>query len=343
MTVDSNNTFGKDKRRPMIQAFIKKIFGKYSSRMSESQKESDSLSLSKSAYRGNSIGKLRSQLAQDPSNPILHCQFAEECFQKGKTSLAWAELKTALALGIDRKSIERLEDEISSRLPKKEEMDHNQYFRFYTLSSAIRKMTHRNPVSLLDVGGGQGQLAQFIPEASYILAEPTENGISGMNLPFIDGSIDYVVACHVLEHIPSDSSDQFLDHLLSKAKIGLVMLNPFHNEKTFVDERLKLFIEITGADWAKEHLDCTLPRIEMIQEYASTRRLECAIEPNGTLAASMLMVFVSHFAHQAGQIEDLKKVNRFLNLRYSDILNFEKYPNAYLVILTHRSETSKFP
>ncbi|MFC1881329.1 methyltransferase domain-containing protein [Thermodesulfobacteriota bacterium] len=304
--------------------------------MREFQKQSAYRSLFLSAASAKPNNACRAQLAQDPLNPKLHCQFAEQCSRLGKNSLAWAELKTALALGINPKAIEQLANDISSRLPKKEEMDHNQYFRFYTLSSAIRSMTHRNPVSLLDIGGGQGQLAQFIPEASYILAEPTENGISGMNLPFVDGSIDYVVACHVLEHIPSNSRDVFLDHLLSKAKMGLVLLNPFYNEKTYVDERLRLFIEITGADWAKEHLECSLPKIEMIQKYATIRGLECNIKPNGILAASMLMVFVSYFAHKAGLKDDLKKVNRFLNQRYSDILCQEKFPNAHLVILTHR-------
>lgn len=272
---------------------------------------------------------------QDPMNPKLHCRFAEQCLLLGQTSLAYAELKTALALGMNPKEIYRLESDISSRLPKKEEMDHNQYFRFYTLSSAVRRMSNHNHVSVLDVGGGQGQLAQFIAEASYFLADPTANGISGMDLPFADKSIDYVVACHVLEHIPYSSRDQFLDHLLSKAKSGLILLNPFYDEKTFVDERLKLFIEITDADWAREHLACTLPRIEMIKKYAIIRGLNCNIQPNGTLTTSMTTVLVDYFARKAGLTEDLKKVNRFLNLRYSDILNFEKYPNAYLVFLTY--------
>ena len=319
----------------MIQAFINKLFGKHSCRRTESKKQGGQLTLFQSANSAKSIGDCRSQLAQDPMNPKLHYQFAQQSSLQGKTTLAYAELKTALALGMDPMGIKRLESAINSRLPKKEEIDHNQYFRFYTLSSALRRMTNRNHVSVLDVGGGQGQLAQFIPEASYILAEPTVNGISGMNLPFADKSIDYVIACHVLEHIPSDSRDQFLDHLLSKAKIGLILLNPFYNEKTFVDERLKLFIEITSAGWAREHLGCTLPIIEMIKKYATTRGLECNIQPNGTLTTSMTMVFVDYFAKKAGLTEDLRKVNRFLNLRYSDILNFEEYPNAYLVILTH--------
>jgi 2-polyprenyl-3-methyl-5-hydroxy-6-metoxy-1,4-benzoquinol methylase len=58
------------------------------------------------------------------------------------------------------------------------------------------------PIKVLDVGGGHGQLASFLPEASYCLAEPSVNGISGADLPFADRSFDYVVSCHVLEQIP---------------------------------------------------------------------------------------------------------------------------------------------
>jgi len=319
----------------MIQALTKKLFGKYSHRIREFKKQIAHRPLSLSKYSGMIINDWRSQLAQDPMNPQLHCQFAERCLLQGQISLAYAEIKTALALGMNSKEVCRLERDIRSRLPNKEEMDHNQYFRFYTLSSVIRKLSNHNRVSVLDVGGGQGQLAQFITEASYFLAEPTVNGISGIDLPYADKSIDYVVACHVLEHIPYSSRDQFLDHLLSKAKSGLILLNPFYDEKTFVDERLKLFIEITDADWAREHLSCTLPKIEMIKEYASIRGLKCSIQPNGTLTTSMTTVFVDHFARKAGLTENLKKVNRFLNLRYSDILNCGKYPNGYLVVLTY--------
>jgi len=268
-------------------------------------------------------------------NPQFHFQFAKQCSQQGKAALAYAELKTALSLGLNLAEFKLLENEVISKLPNKEEMNHNQYFRFYSLSSAIKERNHPNQISVLDVGGGDGHLAQFIPEASYVLAEPSVNGISGMDLPFADKSFDYVIACHVLEHIPQSTRNQFLDQLLSKAKIGLILLNPFYIEKTLVDERLRLFIEITGADWARQHSECTLPRIEMIKNYSNIRGLECNIQPNGTLTTSMTMVFVDYFARKAGLTQDLKKVNRFLNLHYSNILNNDNFPNAYLVTLTY--------
>ena len=320
----------------MMQAVINKIFGKRGSRTSEPQKQNSKTSLFRSGCLAKSDSDFRSQLTEEPMNFQLHYQFAEHCLQHGNATLAYAELKTALALGMNHDEIKRLESDIYSSLPAKENMDHNQYFRFHSLSSAVRKLSNGNHVSVVDVGGGQGQLAQFIPEASYFLAEPKVNGISGGNLPFLDKSIDYVIACHVLEHIPPAGRDQFLDHLLAKAKYGLILLNPFEHEKISAEERLKLFIEITGADWAIEHLECTLPKIERIKKYARLRGLVCNIQPNGTLTTSMAMVFVDYFANKAGLTDDLAKVNRFLNMRYADILNFDQHPNAYLVMLSQR-------
>ena len=60
-------------------------------------------------------------------------------------------------------------------------------------------------------------LASFIPDASYCLVDPSTNGISGVNLPFSNGTFDYVVSCHVLEHIPSGDRNTFLDQLLLKS------------------------------------------------------------------------------------------------------------------------------
>ena len=115
---------------------------------------------------------------------------------------------------------------------------------------------------MLDVGGGEGLLAQFLDEAKfeYCLAEPTVNGISGIALPFAPKSFDIVVSCHVLEHIPIDDRVVFLDNLVNQARKAVVFLNPFEVPKTHVTERLKLLISITGADWAKEHLDAVCQR-----------------------------------------------------------------------------------
>lgn len=319
----------------MIKSLIAKLPGKFGYKLVKITDQNGTV------LRNPSMSKTKSyttQLAQDPLNADLHFQFGIYCSQLGNYTLAYAELKTAAFLGMNSEEIMRHLNNITQSISKTEDMNHNQYFRFDTLASVIRPLVNQSNISVLDVGGGQGRLAQFIPGASYCLAEPTVNGISGTDLPFKNKSFDYVVACHVLEHIPPDDRELFLDQLLSKAKFGLILLNPFYQEKINVDERLKLFIEITQADWAKEHLECSLPKLEMIQDYAQKRGLTYDIKPNGTLTTTMALEFMNYFASKAGCLEELRKLNRFFNVQLSDIMDSKVYPNAFLIILTNKTE-----
>lgn len=280
---------------------------------------------------GTAWNDLVDTLAKDPLNASLHLQYAIEAANAGSCYLAYAEIKTAEYLGADRRETGRLLDAFRRALPDPITMNHNQYFRFISLSSEIVNRAGGNDISVLDVGGGDGRLAAFIPNASYCLAEPKVNGISGTELPFPKHSFDYVVSCHVLEHIPSDKRTLFLDQLLSKARRGVILLNPFQVEGTHVEERLKLFIEITNADWAKEHLDCMLPNIDDVKNYANDKGLEIFIKPNGTLTTAAAFVFIDYFAARSGCHAEWEKVNAFFNEKYTNILDSAQYPNSYLI------------
>ena len=278
-------------------------------------------------------GGFVNKISMEPLNAALHLQYAVYALKRSRPYLALAELKTAEYLGASDGEIQKYRNTIIASMPQPEILDHNQYFRFKTLSSELNSRSDERDYSVLDVGGGQGQLASFIPEASYCLAEPGVNGISGTNLPFPDRSFDYVVSCHVLEHIPVENRKLFLDQLLSKSRYGLILLNPFHVEGSHVEDRLELVIDVTGAAWAKEHLECTLPHLEYIKQYAKEKKLEVNIRPNGTLTTTMALVFVDYFARKSWSKPDLDKINKFFNMKFGDILDSENYPTGYLVYL----------
>jgi len=275
------------------------------------------------------------EITEDPLNARLHFHYALDVSQKGNPFLAYAELKTAEYLGEDQKQIEKHKATFRRDVPDLKYMNHNQYFRFTSLADEIISRAGKASISILDVGGGQGQLATFLPDNyTYCLAEPAVNGISGIDLPFPDNAFDYVVSCHVLEHIPVDERSVFLDQLLSKSGHGVILLNPFHVEGAHVNERLKLIIDVTGVQWAKEHFVCTLPKIDDIQDFAIERGLQIFVTPNGTLTTTTAFVFIDYFFGMTkGHSEDWKEINAFFNQKYKDILDSDKYPTAYMIYL----------
>lgn len=272
-------------------------------------------------------------LADRPLDPNLHLEYAAAMLNANSPYLALAELNTARFLGAASNDIAQLDRQLRASLPDPLLMNHNQYYRLISLASEVQRIGGHGSLSVLDVGGGDGRLAAFLPDAAYCLAEPTTNGISGLDLPFDDGAFDYVVSCHVLEHVPPEERSAFLDQLLSKSRRGLVMLNPFQVEGTHVDSRLRLIIEITGAQWAKEHLDCGLPTLEDVARYAESRKLTYTVKPNGALATALAFVFMDHFAAMAGNYDQWMKVNAFFNKELIKSLDSSEYPNAYLVTL----------
>ena len=286
------------------------------------------------ATEGQKKESLVREIAEDPLNARLHFQLACDALKMGKHFLAYAELKTAEVLGAEQEQIEKHATAFRRALPNLKIINHNQYFRFTTLATEIIAMANKSTVSILDVGGGQGELAAFLPDDfKYCLVEPSVNGISGTNLPFPNHSFDYVVSCHVLEHILLEERRLFLDQLLSQSKRGVILLNPFHVAGTHVDERLKLVVEITNAQWAKEHLERTLPHIDDIKDYATDRGLQFCAMPNGTLTTTLAFVFLDYFAAKFDFREDWEKITAFFNEKLTGVLNSSDYPTAYLMYL----------
>ncbi len=124
-----------------------------------------------------------------------------------------------------------------------------------------------------------------------------------------------------------------MDSLLSKAVHGVILLNPFYVGGTHSDEAAKLIIEVTGAQWAKEHLECILPRVDDIKDYAVQRGLQFTVKPNGTFTTSMALVFMDFFAAKSGAQKEWREVNRFFNENYRSILDSVDYPTGYIVYL----------
>lgn len=81
----------------------------------------------------------------------------------------------------------------------------------------------------------------------------------------------------------------------------------------------------------RSNLDCSLPSVEFVRDYALRRGMSVNFHPNGSAALSFAWVYVDYFASLAGKEKDLQRLNAFLNHSLGMIEDSHVAPNAYLV------------
>ena len=291
---------------------------------------------------GRSTEELLRSIDAEPTNPNHHLELAE-AYRASPDRIqrirACASYRTAMLLGADpEETARKIEDIGLTRNPDGwlAGWDHNQAYRFKTISETIVRLCGASP-SVLDVGGGDGTLCIHLPDSQYALCEPGVNGIDGRKLPFEDNRFDVVCACHVLEHIAFEDRNKFLDNLCAKASQYVVLLNPFMIEGSDADNRLRLLVDITDADWAHEHVECGLPDVDEVRRYASQHGYPIEVVPNGSVFNSFCHVLANHYANLAGRADEMKKVNTYLNQFTVEGITNERFPIGYLIVLDVRN------
>jgi hypothetical protein len=312
------------------------------------------------------------QIKAAPSSGIAHQRLADYYAKQNAFVRAIAEYRTALAFERSSVALRSLADayrsggysaflegteaaqltpEVASKViprsagtgPSHEtalrSLDSQLYQRIGATAARIKELYGDKPVRILDVGGGDGALCLFLPDAEYVLAEPATNGLSG-DVVLPDRSFDVVALCHVLEHIPTDARDNFLSKLCLKARGHLLIVGPLA-VSSFDGLGDRLAYEITKASWAAEHIACVLPTMDSIKAFARREGFPVTITPNGDAAAVFWMVFASYFASKSGESAALARVTEFFNTHLSERMTNPVQPNDFIVELSLAADRVK--
>lgn len=94
--------------------------------------------------------------------------------------------------------------------------------------------------------------------------------------------------------------------MLPKAKTRFFLLSPFH-------------------------LECGLPKLDYIYNYAERKGIEVTVKANGKITTKMAIVYMSYFSTRLGEIDSLKNVNIVYNGYFTEVLDSETTPTAYSI------------
>lgn len=171
----------------------------------------------------------------------------------------------------------------------------------------------RRRLRILDVGGHNSPLKQFVPEHGVFLADPAAPGsltpvplmfdgyvqASGATLPFADNSFDLVTAHDTLEHIPPDLRPAFINEALRVSRSFVVLNQPVHHpEVEEAERRFLAYLRRLRPEenrFLKEHAELGLPKTEDIEATLREAGAPFASIPNGNLALWLTVNAVKNY------------------------------------------------
>ena len=316
---------------------------------------------------GALLKSLLQRVKANPTSDVAHRELGEYYAKRGAFIKAIAEFRTALAFAKTTATVHSLADAYRrggySALAEKtraflsapsgaastaelatvgsddqlvlQSLNADVYQRVRATATRIGELYHGKTVRILDVGGGDGFLCLFLPEAEYVLVEPDVNGLTG-DAALPERSFDVVVVCHVLEHIPAEARDGFLLDLCGKSRGHVLITGPFvsADHQALAEQLNQLAYDITKGSWAAEHIACKLPTTDSIKVFAERNGFPVTVTPTGNTAAVFWMMFAQHYAWQAGQGAELDRITQFFNAQMSNqTINSVHQVNDFIVEL----------
>jgi SAM-dependent methyltransferase len=239
-------------------------------------------------------------------------------------------------------------------LDKRLSLPFDQHQRYRIVADAIERLREgSDPLRILDVGGGDGVILNFLPEDQITIldqsaAEEVPGFIRGdaTVLPFEDESFDYVVSVDVFEHIEPASRERYLSELRRTAQKGVLLAAPFDSDVVRAAERVAnefhRSIHLAENVWLKEHAENGLPQLDDTRKFFEGHGDDIYVFPNGYithwLAMTCLTVYSSKLEGELSSLFD--HANVFYNEFICGLDNAEPCYRYLLVCLKESTSTN---
>lgn len=140
----------------------------------------------------------------------------------------------------------------------------------YLIDESFNSRNKESKLKIIDLGGHLGKTADFRPKDKVLVLdvfdESYPNYVKGdaTNTDYEDDSFDIACSFDVLEHIPRDKRQAFIDEALRISKLGVFIAVPVDIDSKVSSAEVLLndfYVNICQKDhkWLKEHIDYKIP------------------------------------------------------------------------------------
>ncbi|MBI4378642.1 MAG: glycosyltransferase family 2 protein [Nitrospinae bacterium] len=238
----------------------------------------------------------------------------------------------------------------------------DQYQRYRVLKDIvgiIKNQIENRPLKILDVGGHSMTMdgKPWLPIKSFLsddkiwvldVPQSLLSGYirgSGNHLPFKRLSFQIISCQDVLEHIPKEMREPFLENLSDMSSRFIILGGPLYSENTVLAERILfeyIYKTMKGAHHQlREHLENGLPRSEEIEEWLTSKQMRYCKIPSGYLNNWLLMNLVKvYIASLPESLNIHTMIDRFFNLNFYESDQREPaYRYVYIIDKNGKDDT----
>lgn len=236
---------------------------------------------------------------------------------------------------------------LSKPVNRKEQLElpFDQHQRYKVVAEVLENLREDStPLRILDVGGGDGVILNFLPDDEVVILDQVEaEGVPGFvkgdatALSFEDESFDYVTSVDVYEHIEPESRDRHLSELRRVARKGVLLAAPFDSEGVRDAEELAnevhRIVHRQENVWLEEHAENGLPNLAEAREFFEKHQDYITIIPNGYLPNWLAMISLTFYSSMLR--DEMQELFGRLNTFYNEFIY--EYDNAepcyrYLIV-----------
>jgi O-antigen biosynthesis protein len=234
-------------------------------------------------------------------------------------------------------------------LQKQLDLPFDQYQKYRMVADVVERLREdAGPLRILDAGGEQDILRDFLPEDRVTVLDPRAAEEGAAAFPYEEQAFDYAVSLDVFGRIEPGARDEHLLELRRVSQRGVLLAAPFDSDVVRGAERVahEFRRALHRADdvGSLQYAGNGLPKLEEAQRFFEEREDTVFVLPNGYVPHWLAMTCLASYGSKLdGDLDgDLDGILEHLNaFYYESIFKLDNAEPSYRHVLVSLKEPAQ--